>query len=87
MKLHLAKFIHSVQGKYLMSILLGFGFATFFRASCQGTDCLVRIAPPLAALKGDKMYSFGDKCYYFKKKSVSCPADSSNVVPVASDKI
>jgi len=82
MKLHLAKFVHSVQGKYLMSILIGFGFATFFRASCQGTDCLVRISPPLAALKGVKMYSFNDKCYYFKKKSVSCPSDGSNVTPM-----
>ncbi len=82
MKLHLAKFVHSVQGKYLMSVLLGFGFATFFRASCQGSDCLVRIAPPLAALKGEKMYSFNDQCYYFKKKSVSCPSDGGNVVPV-----
>jgi len=85
MKLHLAKFVHSTQGKYLMSILLGFGFATFFRASCQGSDCLVRIAPPLAALKRDKMYSFDDKCYYFKKKSVSCPVDSSNVVSVVAE--
>ena len=44
MKLHLAKFIHSTEGKYLMSILLGFGLATFFRATCQGTDCVIRVA-------------------------------------------
>ena len=29
--MHLEKFVHSYTGKIMMSVLLGFGLATFFR--------------------------------------------------------
>ena len=75
MKLHLAKFIHTPQGKILMSILLGFGLATFFRTTCQGSDCIIRVAPPTDTLKSNKIYSFNQKCYSFQKNNISCSSD------------
>jgi len=82
MKLHLGKFIHTIQGKYLMSVLLGFGFATFFRAVCHGSDCIIRVAPPLDAMKSDKIYSFNQYCYSFQKKNISCPLNADLVVTI-----
>jgi len=38
--MHLENFINSQSGKYIMSILLGFGLATLFRQICTGKDCL-----------------------------------------------
>ena len=33
--MHLGKFVHTETGKYLMSILLGFGLASLFRTVCK----------------------------------------------------
>ena len=34
--MYLSKFVHSEIGRYLMSIILGLGLATFFRKMCNG---------------------------------------------------
>ena len=47
MPMHLSKFVHSVTGRYLMSILIGFGLATLFRQVCVGKDCISYSAPPV----------------------------------------
>ena len=79
MKLHLSKFIHTSEGRYLMSVLLGFGLATFFRTTCQGSDCVIRVAPPSRALASDTIYSFNNKCYSFHKNNITC---SSNPIHI-----
>lgn len=66
-----SKFLHSVNGKYIMSIILGLGLATFFRAVCEGTNCLVYEAPSFDIIK-DKYYKFGDECYKFEPLQVKC---------------
>ena len=33
--LHLSKFIHTPTGKLIMSIIFGFGLASFFRKVCK----------------------------------------------------
>jgi hypothetical protein len=69
--MHLDKFIHSTQGKYLMSILLGLGLATLFRAVCKGTRCKIVKAPPMEEIEG-QIYKFDKKCYEIKTNPITC---------------
>jgi hypothetical protein len=71
MKLHLGRFIHSENGKTIMSILLGFGLASLFRTICKDKECLVFHAPPLEEIK-DKIYKHDNKCYKYTTKSTIC---------------
>ena len=61
---HLGKFVHTQTGKYIMSIILGFGLATFFRAICKGNHCIEFHAPPLEEIE-NKIYKYDNKCYKF----------------------
>ena len=69
--MHLEKFVGSNTGKYMMSILLGLGLATIFRAACQGKKCKTIVAPPLSEIE-DKIYRFDDKCYKIQKSATKC---------------
>lgn len=71
MNLHLSRFLHSENGKIFMSILLGFGLASLFRAVCKDKDCLIFHAPPLEEIK-DKIYKHDNKCYKYTTKSTTC---------------
>jgi len=71
MKLHLGRFLHSENGKIIMSILLGFGLASLFRAICKDKECLIFHAPPLEEIK-DKIYKHDNKCYKYTTKSTTC---------------
>jgi hypothetical protein len=69
--MHLENFIHSQSGKYIMSILLGFGLATLFRQICTGKNCLRFYAPPLEEID-DQIYKFDNKCFNLQKTAVKC---------------
>ena len=71
MPLHLSRFIHSENGKIIMSILLGFGLASLFRTICKDKNCIIFHAPPLEEIK-DKIYKYDNKCYKFTTKSAIC---------------
>lgn len=71
MSFNLGRFVHTQNGKILMSILLGFGLASLFRAICKDKDCIIFHAPPLEELK-DKIYKHDDKCYKYISKSATC---------------
>ena len=75
--MHLGKFVHTETGKYLMSILLGFGLASLFRTVCKGKDCVIFHAPPLDQVE-DKIYKYDNKCYRFNSQSSKC--DSSKKI-------
>ena len=79
MNLHLSRFLHSENGKIFMSILLGFGLASLFRAVCKDKDCLIFHAPPLEEIK-DKIYKHDNKCYKYTTKSTTCDK-SKRIVP------
>jgi len=68
---HLSKFIHTETGKYVMSILLGLGIATFFRQICKGRNCIVFYAPPLEELE-NKIYKYDNKCYKYSAIPTKC---------------
>jgi hypothetical protein len=67
----LSKFVHTETGRLLMSILLGFGLATFFRQVCIGENCISYNAPPVAEIDGE-IYKFDDTCYKIQKNAVKC---------------
>jgi hypothetical protein len=69
--MHLAKFVHSETGKYVMSILLGFGLATLFRQVCVGKNCTNYFAPPVEEID-DQTYKFDDNCFKLQKNAVKC---------------
>jgi hypothetical protein len=69
--MYLYKFVKSSSGKYMMSIILGIGLATIFRAVCQGTECHAHKAPPLDDII-DKVYKFDGKCYKFESVNKKC---------------
>ena len=69
--MYLYKFVKSNSGKYIMSIILGIGLATFFRSVCKGKDCFIYHAPPLDEID-DKIYKFDGKCYKFESVNTKC---------------
>jgi hypothetical protein len=79
MPMHLSKFVHSVTGRYLMSILIGFGLATLFRQVCVGKDCISYSAPPVEEID-DAIYKFDDTCYKLQKNAVKCDT-TKEIVP------
>jgi hypothetical protein len=78
MAIHFGKFVHTQTGKYIMSILLGFGLASLFRTVCKEKECLVFYAPPLDQFE-DKIYKNGDKCYKFSPVATKCNKDKKIV--------
>jgi len=79
--MYLDKFVHSQTGKVIMSIILGIGLATFFRAACKGRKCRVISSPPMEEIE-DQTYKFNDKCYTFEKNPISC-TNNKNTVKIA----
>jgi hypothetical protein len=69
--MHLDKFVSSNTGKYLMSVILGIGLATFFRAVCKGSRCKIIRAPPLEEIDNE-IYKYGEKCYKLEKVATKC---------------
>lgn len=74
MGINFGKFVHTQNGKIIMSILLGFGLATLFRNVCKGKECITFYAPPLENFK-DKIYKNGDKCYTYNALATKCDAN------------
>jgi len=63
--------IHTTFGKYLVSTILGIGFASIFRKSCQNKECLVFNGPHHEDIT-KSIYKHNDKCYTFESSSISC---------------
>jgi hypothetical protein len=77
--MHLDKLFKTQSGKYLMSILLGFGLATLFRATCKGKNCIVFKAPPLEEVD-DKIFQFDNKCYKYVYQAETCGGKNKKIV-------
>ena len=76
--MYLDKFVNSQTGKIIMSIILGIGLATFFRAVCKGRHCRVITSPPMEEID-NQTYKFNDKCYTFEKQAVNCQTNKNTV--------
>jgi len=78
MGLNLGKFVHTERGKYIMSILLGFGLASLFRSVCNGRNCINFYAAPLDEIK-DKIYKRDNKCFKYNSVATKCEKNSKIV--------
>ena len=78
MKQGLSRLLHSKEGRYIFSILLGLGLASLFRRACASRKCLVFKAPSLKSIKG-QIFGFNKKCYKFEEKAVSCDSNNPEV--------
>lgn len=76
--MNLGRFVHTESGKYIMSVLLGFGLASLFRAVCKGKNCIIFRAPPLDSIE-NKVYQFEDKCYKYTPVSTKCNSNKKVV--------
>lgn len=72
--MHLGKFVHTETGKYLMSMLLGFGLASLFRTVCKDKHCLIFSAPHLDQIQ-NKIYKNDNKCYKYVPETTKCSKD------------
>lgn len=70
---HLGKFLHTKSGKLIMSIILGFGFASLFRRVCKDLNCTDLYAVPMQQLE-QKIYQLGNQCVKFNYKATQCAA-------------
>ncbi len=76
--MYLGRFVHTETGKYIMSILLGFGLASLFRAVCKDKNCLIFHAPPLDEING-KTYGYNDKCFKYVPMATKCDSNKKIV--------
>lgn len=65
------KALHTTNGQYIISFILGIGLASLFRKVCKDRGCIVFKAPDFDDVTKN-IYAYGDKCYTFKKSAVSC---------------
>jgi len=75
----ISKLLHTTNGRYVLSAILGFGLATIFRTVCKDKNCLIFKAPPLDQID-NKIYKFHDKCYNYTSVSKKCDA-GKEIVP------
>ena len=76
--MYLGKFVHTENGRIIMSILLGFGLASLFRTVCKNKDCLIFHAPPLEQIN-NKIYKSGDKCVKYNPVATKCSINSKTI--------
>lgn len=78
MGIHFEKFVHTQNGKIIMSIILGFGLASLFRTVCKDKDCLIFHAPPMESIK-DKIFKNGKKCVKYNPIPTRCSLGSKTI--------
>lgn len=75
--MHLSKFIHTRTGRYVMSMVLGFGLASLFRVICNDKSCFVYMGPP--TLDEKDIYKHNNKCYTYNSISTKCDKNKKSV--------
>lgn len=76
--MELKELLNSSTGKYIMSMLLGLGFAVLFQESCKDKECIRFTAPKLNDING-KTYKFSDKCYRYDLTATSYDSSKKQV--------
>ena len=51
--MHLGKLVHTQTGKYVLSVILGLGLASFFRTVSKGKNCIAFNVPPIEEIKDE----------------------------------
>ena len=78
MGLNLGRFVHTETGRYIMSMILGFGLASLFRTVCKDKNCLIFHAPPLDQFK-DKIYKNNGECVKYNSIATKCTSNAKIV--------
>lgn len=78
MAIQFGKFVHTENGKIIMSILLGFGLASLFRRVCKGNGCVQFFAAPLEQIK-DKIYKHDKQCVTYTPIQTKCTLNTKTV--------
>lgn len=73
--------IHTQNGKYAISFILGIGLASLFRKVCNDRNCILFKAPSLEEVTSN-IYEYNNKCYRFKEHVVKC-GNAEQEVPFA----
>jgi len=68
---------------FIISCVIGFGLAAIMRPICKGPDCIIIRGPEVVKFQ-NTVYQFGESCYEFKVKPVTCPVDRSDLVKTLS---
>jgi hypothetical protein len=64
------KLFETENGKIIISVILGLGFASMFRRVCNQNNCLVIKGPKLKQM--NKYYRIDKNCYKYKPYPVNC---------------
>lgn len=65
--------MQSPAGVIIISIIIGLGIASFFRATCSGGNCIV-ITGPNPEVIAANTYKIDDKCYQYVPYATKCDA-------------
>ena len=75
---HLEKFVHTNNGRLIMSILLGFGLASLFRKVCNEYNCTHFYGAPVKDIE-NKIYRQHNKCVQYKAVNTKCNTNNNIV--------
>ncbi len=72
----ISKFLNSEQGSIIISIILGFGFASLFRNVCKNGRCIIYKSNSKEIQQN--FYKLDGKCYQYKPKIIPCSDENKN---------
>ncbi len=72
------RLLHTDNGRYAISFILGIGLASLFRKICNDRNCIVFKAPPMDEIS-KITYAHGDNCYTIKENKVKCDRTNEEV--------
>lgn len=80
--MQLRMLLNSPLGQVFISILLGLGLATIFRATCKEKGCIKFAGPVISEVDG-KIYKHGEKCYKYEATSAGkCDDGHKRVIEI-----
>ena len=77
--MNIRRLLYSEYSDIIISIILGFGFATMFRKICNERNCLVFQAPKNEDIESCIRDS-NNECYKYKHKSEQCSKNKKQVL-------
>lgn len=66
--LHLLK---TIEGRKIISFIIGLGLASLFRKVCKDNNCIIVQGPPLEEVE-NKIFKMDSKCYRYNAEATKC---------------
>ena len=76
----MTRLLHTNNGRYAISFILGIGLASLFRKVCNDINCIEFRAPSFSEVTKN-VYKHNNDCYTFNEKSTTC--GKNKIVPFA----